>query len=42
MPKQKIIVDDLRVRGVGKTEILDDSMLSFSLNDILPRAEKVR
>jgi len=42
MPKQKIIVDDLRVRGVGKTEILDDPVLPFCLNDILPTAEKVR
>jgi hypothetical protein len=40
MPKQKIIVDDLRIRGIGKTDIPDDPALPYS--DILPQAEKVR
>lgn len=38
MPNRKILVNDLRVRGVGRTDMEEDSVLPLSKE--LPKLEK--
>lgn len=40
IPDRKILVDDVRVRGIGRTEIPEDPILPPS--QASPKAEKVR
>ena len=40
IPDRKILIDDVRVRGIGKTEVPEDLILSPS--QASPKAEKVR
>lgn len=40
MPDRKILVNDIRVRGIGKTEISEDPILLMS--SAPPKIEKVR
>lgn len=40
MPDRKILVDDVRIRGIGKTEIPEDPILPPS--QTLPKVVKVR
>lgn len=40
MPDRKILVNDVRVRGIGKTEILEDPVISPA--GVSPKAEMVR
>lgn len=39
MPNRKIFVNDIRVRGIGKTDIIEDPILSKSKEQL--KVEKV-
>lgn len=39
MPNRKILVNDIRVRGIGKIDIQEDPRLPFS--NVSPKVEKV-